>query len=749
MRNPAFALFVVLLTLVLGSVPSAACIPRVPDYFGDVVPNNGCGNFALYAGVRLGEYVRTPVLEGGSYTISTCGASVDTQLTGFQGNITDTAFFYNDDHGPDCPTTTQASKTFAPDFTDYLRTAAQQYNCLPWDEARPVVTLKIRQNDNLAFTSPDTEMCSGQTRILEATPEPVTSTPQPNSGNPGTFSGTGVVGGVFTAPDVAVPTDFTVFYDFGFCGTSQTITVRPPSIPTVGEDQEFCGTTSYVLGGSAPPFGTTGTWTGPPGVTFSPNASFPGARAFDLPEGTSELTWTHGGECGGSATIRVTSHSVPEVSVGDSQTFCGPSSAPLGAGPVSGDAVGTWSGPEGVEFLPSPNDPSAIATGVPVGGIQIVWEVVDGICTNSLGLSLVRRPDHFTVRNADADGYESVRDAVDRTCPAGTVEFDSSLAGTTVPVGAVGELLVSRSMTIDGSNLDPPLTLDGEGASRLLSIDAGTSVTLRGLRLRGGSSSDDGGALHVRGDLTLDQVEVEGNVTTSAGRGGAAFVDAGGSLAVRRSTMSGNSTAGLGDGGAIFVAGGGHLEVANSTLSGNRSGPSGLGGGIYSAGDSAFLFDSTVTGNEAPVAGGGLYLESGLGIVSNSILAGNTAGLAAPDVYGAIGISGDNLVGDGSDSSGWSPTDLVGTEAMPVDPRLAPLAYRDGRTATHWPRAGSPALDGGSCRSGTVIEDQRGVHRPVDRPDVPDADDGCDIGSVELEALFFDGFETGDVSVWD
>src|SRR6202035_519513 len=102
------------------------------------------------------------------------------------------------------------------------------------------------------------------------------------------------------------------------------------------------------------------------------------------------------------------------------------------------------------------------------------------------------------------------------------------------------------------------------------------------------------------------------------------------------------------------------------------------------------LLDSTISGNSAlqgssgasgrytpsPRAGGGLYEDARAGArasIANSIIAGNTGQGTGPDVDGAIISLGSNLIGNSTASSGWKPSDLVGTPSHPIDPLLQPL----------------------------------------------------------------------------
>ena len=64
-----------------------------------------------------------------------------------------------------------------------------------------------------------------------------------------------------------------------------------------------CGVNSFALSGNTPGPGETGSWTGPPGVTFSPNANTPNATANNLGAGQNTLRWTivdSGGICSGT-----------------------------------------------------------------------------------------------------------------------------------------------------------------------------------------------------------------------------------------------------------------------------------------------------------------------------------------------------------------------------------------------------------------------------------------------------------------
>ncbi|MEM7105388.1 MAG: hypothetical protein AAF502_19785 [Bacteroidota bacterium] len=236
-----------------------ACAPRSNFYFGELVPNNGCDNFAVTNSFDNGEYFRMPVLEGGCYTISTCGSNFNTQLALFEGTNASVPFGWQDNNGPAC-SGNEASYTFSPSFTDYTRVNVKSFSCQTWTPQS--ATVSVRQNNNLAFTSSNADMCQGATRTLTAVPLALSSA-QPNSGDLGSFSGPGVVGNTFTAPiPIGASEVFTITYTFGFCSVTQDITVVSTSGSPANAGPDQFGLTSTTTNLTAtPPTTGTGVWT--------------------------------------------------------------------------------------------------------------------------------------------------------------------------------------------------------------------------------------------------------------------------------------------------------------------------------------------------------------------------------------------------------------------------------------------------------------------------------------------------------
>ena len=262
----------------------------------------------------------------------------------------------------------------------------------------------------------------------------------------------------------------------------------------------------------------------------------------------------------------------------------------------------------------------------------------------------------------------------------------------------------------------------GEGGGLWILFQTGMPA-ITGSTLSGNSTTGDGGGGGISnwGTLTVSNSTLSAN---SAYQGGGMYNL--GTLTVSNSTLSGNSAY---QGGGIYNEG--TLTVSNSTLSGN-SAPNGGGGGIYNTGyfggaGALTVTSSTLSGNSANTGGGidnfGAYAST---VSRNTLVAGNTAA-TSPDLSGTFTSQGHNLIGDGTGGSGFNVTDLVGTAASPIDPRLGPLQDNGGPTPTMALLPGSPAIDAGD-NTGAPMWDQRGA--PFRRI----VNGIIDIGAFEVQA---------------
>ncbi len=352
---------------------------------------------------------------------------------------------------------------------------------------------------------------------------------------------------------------------------------------------------------------------------------------------------------------------------------------------------------------------------------------------------------------ADDGGSGELRAAVAQAYTAAkygtadTITFDPSLSGQTITLtqgfvrlGLGDGNLVPTPVTIDGGN---QITVSGGGTSQVFDVNSGAVAVVTGLTITRGfvdgtsglATASGGGAIFNNGTLTLTNSIVSGSTASTATGGG--LYNAG-TLTVNNTTFSGNNA----DNGGGGIENVGTATVANSTFSANSSLGSGLftsGGGIdnenvLSVVNSTFyenaaydgggignfgtltVSQSTLSGNSAVSTGGSANSPAGGGIADfgdsatllSTIVAqnGGSDGVIGPDVYShSTSSSTNNLIGDGSDYFGatnGSSGNKVGTDASPIDPKLAPLANYGGFTQTMALKPGSPAINaGGSVTS--------------------------------------------------
>lgn len=210
-------------------------------------------------------------------------------------------------------------------------------------------------------------------------------------------------------------------------------------------------------------------------------------------------------------------------------------------------------------------------------------------------------------------------------------------------------------------------TIDAEGHDRVLRVDAGATVALSGLTLTGGRSTAaeaGGGGILNLGTLSLKNVSVSGNATTSPAPGtgedggdGGGLLNASigpkgsGVLTVLDSTVSANATGngasgsggtfaicatatqptlgdpgGSGGGGGGIASLSGQVTIQNTTIASNTTGAGGQGG-IGGSGDSGCFpagFPGGLGGNGGP--GAAVYNQGGTLSVAGSTITANTAG---------------------------------------------------------------------------------------------------------------------------
>jgi hypothetical protein len=245
----------------------------------------------------------------------------------------------------------------------------------------------------------------------------------------------------------------------------------------------------------------------------------------------------------------------------------------------------------------------------------------------------------FTVSNTNDAGGGSLRRALETTASApgpDKIIFASGLSGKRITLVSQLSIADSSGVTVDASALPAGMTLAGlRGDFRLMEVQAGGRLTLRGLTLTDGGGfqfSGYGAAIRNGGTLTLERCTLSnsGSSFDLIGyyvQGGAIYNDSGCTLTLTECTLSGNG--GLG-GGAIENSG--ILTLGQCTLSGNQSA---FGGGaiVNDTTGTLTLTQCTLSGNSSMSSGsvvgsfrgsGGAIQNKGTLQMTQCVLSGNT-----------------------------------------------------------------------------------------------------------------------------
>jgi len=149
------------------------------------------------------------------------------------------------------------------------------------------------------------------------------------------------------------------------------------------------------------------------------------------------------------------------------------------------------------------------------------------------------------------------------------------------------------------------------------------------------------------------------------------------------------------------------------------------------------LSNSTIVGNGQEFYGAIWAVYPSTNYFLSSIISGNLISVSIEsDFYGVAISLGHNLIGNGTNASGFLISDQVGTTTTPIDPKVGVLANNGGSTQTLVLLTGSPAIGKGDCTGNTTVNppapavttDQRGVKRKSP----------CDIGAYETTAAQLD-----------
>jgi len=233
-------------------------------------------------------------------------------------------------------------------------------------------------------------------------------------------------------------------------------------------------------------------------------------------------------------------------------------------------------------------------------------------------------PYEATVTNTNDSGSGSLRKALDTVCADGTIYFAPELASQTITLLS-GPLTLGKNVTIDGSAA-PGLKISGNNADRVFIVNAGTTATVNYLNVTNGFGWQLAGGILNNGTLTLDHVNVTGNVMATDGGdfwqgGGGIYSGDGATLNLIDSNVS-NNQAGW-SGGGVYAFFNTTTTIVRSNINGNVSND--VGGAIRSLGNMT-ITDSTIDSNQATGwHGGAIFQTDGDIAITNTTITNNIA----------------------------------------------------------------------------------------------------------------------------
>ena len=329
--------------------------------------------------------------------------------------------------------------------------------------------------------------------------------------------------------------------------------------------------------------------------------------------------------------------------------------------------------------------------------------------------------------NTDVGVAGELRTEIAGAAPGETIDFNLSAGNETITL-AMGELVIDKALTINGSNAagsGTAITVSGASLSRVFNVDDGgaglADVRMSNLTVTLGDSTADpvttvGGGIRNTESLTLIDATVTRNV---AEFGGGVANTGGGTTTIRDSEVSQNTADARG--GGIYNNAGGTFDVLSTTISGNVVfsdsiySTVGGGGSNFGTGSTMSIVGSTITGNsaghddtlyDASGLGGGITNDDyGMLSVMSSMISGNSAD------YGGGGWTDDYSISSFSDSTSISDntTTIRGGGLVAVDGAVVTISdsTMSGNTA--------PSLgDTGSGGDGAAIFATAGVNLTID-----------------------------------
>ena len=108
----------------------------------------------------------------------------------------------------------------------------------------------------------------------------------------------------------------------------------------------------------------------------------------------------------------------------------------------------------------------------------------------------------------DNGGLGTLRSIIGNACPGDLILFNASLNNATIVLN--NEIVVDQNISVSGLGINN-LIISGNDASRIISLNAGVTMSLSNMSLINGFAANNGGAILNNGNLQLDGIKFEGN----------------------------------------------------------------------------------------------------------------------------------------------------------------------------------------------------------------------------------------------
>ncbi len=216
-------------------------------------------------------------------------------------------------------------------------------------------------------------------------------------------------------------------------------------------------------------------------------------------------------------------------------------------------------------------------------------------------------------------------------------------------------LTIKRDLGLEGVGA-ARVILDGFGNGRVVTVEAGATVTLRNFTVTNGLDQR-GGGVRNEGSLTLESMRIVDNMASGIPAHGGGVYHTGNTLTVIGTEISGNTATSTGGdaaarGAGLFIEGPttftGDCAIEDNTSTATGENAKALGAGIYATGNDLSVIsaslannEATVTGPDATAAGGAVYFQDGnLQVINVAATDNRATANDTPDLNRAVIVTG-------------------------------------------------------------------------------------------------------------